>query len=192
MLEFVEHVKEILLPFGTVGLFALAFIESSFFIVPPDVLLIPLCLFNPERALFYALVCTLGSVCGAVFGYYIGMKGGRPVLMRLAREDQVAKIQALYAEYGALAVGMAGFTPIPYKIFSISSGVFKYRLHPFIAVSLLSRGARFFLEAAVIMLYGDEMVSFISVYFGHVTLAIGALVTLFVLLHKRFKRTRLT
>lgn len=191
MFAFVERVKEALLPFGSVGLFILAFVESSFFIVPPDILLIPLCLLNPDKALLYAFVCTLGSVCGAIFGYYLGIKGGRPVLLRLAREEQIEKIQKFYAEYGALAVGMAGFTPIPYKVFTISSGVFKYRLHPFIVVSMLSRGARFFIEAGVIMLYGDAIVGFISAYFGHVTFGIAAVVAVFMLLYKRFKRGRM-
>jgi undecaprenyl-diphosphatase len=183
--ELVESTREFFLPYGPVGLFVLAFIESSFFIVPPDVLLAPLCLLNPELALFYAAVCTAGSVCGAVFGYYLGKKGGRPVLLRCASEDNIRRVEDLFRQHGALAVGLAGFTPIPYKVFTISSGVFNYSIHPFIAVSILGRGARYFLLAIILMVFGEEILGFISSYFEVVTVGFGIAVILIYVAYRK-------
>jgi undecaprenyl-diphosphatase len=186
--ELIDNTREVFLPYGAIGLFGLAFIESSFFVVPPDVLLIPLCIMAPELALFYAAVCTLGSVAGAIFGYYLGYKGGRPILLKYASNENIHKVQDLFKEHGALAVGLAGFTPIPYKIFAISSGVFKFKLHPFIIVSIIGRGARFFIEAIILMYYGKDILVFISAYFEIVTVTIGIVVVLIYLIYKKFKK----
>lgn len=184
--DLVDKTKEIFLPFGALGLFVVAFIESSFFIVPPDIILIALSLMDPSASLFYAAVTTIGSVSGAVFGYYIGVKGGRPILLKIASDEMVKKVQRLYDEYGSLAIGLAGFTPIPYKVFAISSGVFGFRLPSFIVASVIGRGARFFLEALIIMYYGEEILSFISNYFGPLTLIIGLLTIVVVYLYKKY------
>jgi|Deesub1362A_J573_1020465.scaffolds.fasta_scaffold00023_183 undecaprenyl-diphosphatase len=181
----IEETKDFFLPYGPLGLFALAFIESSFFIVPPDVLLIPLCLVNPELAFFYASVCTIGSVSGAIFGYYIGKKGGRPVLLKYASEDKIKKVEELFRKHGTLAVGLAGFTPIPYKVFTISSGVFNHKIHPFIIVSLIGRGLRFFSLAAIIKLYGDKIMGIISSYFEAFSLALGLAVLLIYIAYRK-------
>ena len=161
----IEWSKETFLPFGWIGLFIVAFAESSFFPVPPDVLLIPLCLVSPELALLYAFISTIGSVLGACFGYWIGLKGGRPILKKIARR-KTERVEKYFQKYGVWAVGIAGFTPIPYKIFTIASGVFKIDFKKMIIASIISRGGRFFLEAVFIMLLGEEIIWFIENYFG--------------------------
>ena len=104
---------------GWYGLFILAFIESSFFPIPPDLLLIALCLAKPSLGLFFALICTIGSVLGAMFGYGIGYYGGKPLLLRLFSSSKVSKVHNLFERYEAWAIFIAGFTPIPYKVFTI-------------------------------------------------------------------------
>lgn len=176
-MEFVDTVmngtQELFLSFGVLGLFIIAFLESVFFPIPPDVVLLPLAVATPDAALFYALVATLGSVMGAVVGYWFGYKGGRPLLDNMASERNVERVERYYDEYGVLAVGIAGFTPIPYKVFAISSGTFKLDMKGFLLASVLSRGGRFFLEAALIMLYGEQIMSFLHGSFGVLTIAVA-------------------
>src|SRR3989338_4669918 len=126
--DMIEWSRSTFLPFGEAGLFAVAFMESSFFPIPPDLLLIPLVLLNPQLGLWYALVCTIGSVLGAVLGYYIGIKGGRPILIRLAGKEKTDKTARYFRKYGDWAIGIAAFTPIPYKVFTIAAGVFRHSM----------------------------------------------------------------
>src|SRR3989344_1927506 len=105
--------------YGLLGLFLLAFAESSFFPVPPDVLLIAFSLASPENAFIYAAVATLGSVLGGLFGYFLGKKFGEPLLLRFAKKETVSHVQKLYSEMGSWIVFIAGFSPIPYKVFTI-------------------------------------------------------------------------
>lgn len=150
-------------PHGTAALGGLAFAESSFFPVPPDVLLIALGVARPARAYWYALVCTVGSVVGGVLGYLIGWGFWHLVsewfftwVPGFSREA-FARVQGLYEEWGFVAVMIAGFTPIPYKVFTIASGLFAMNLPAFVVASTLSRGARFFIEAALIARYGARV-----------------------------------
>jgi undecaprenyl-diphosphatase len=161
-----------LVGYGPLGLFVIAFMESSFFPIPPDVLLIPLALANPSLALLYGLIATAGSVTGALLGWWIGIKGGRPVLLKLVGERKTGKIEQYFEKYGAWAIGIAGFTPIPYKIFTIASGVFRYDIKNLIFVSTISRGARFMLEAVLIMVLGNEIIVFLDGSFGMATLVL--------------------
>ncbi len=179
--------RDVFGPTGAYGLFAVAFMESSFFPIPPDLLLIPLCLASPDLALFYAFICTAGSVIGACFGYFIGIKGGRPVLLKFAREHTVKKVEDYFAKYGSWAVGIAGFTPIPYKIFTIASGVFRFDLSKMIIVSIVSRGARFFLESVIIILWGNQILAFMDGYFEVLTIIVTAGVIGFYLIYKKLK-----
>jgi len=165
--------KEVFLPYGPAGLFGLAFIESTFFPVPPDVLLIPLVLASPESALFLAGVTTLGSVAGAIVGYFLGKKGGRPVMEWMVSERNLERVEDYYDRYGVLAIGIAGFSPIPYKVFTVTSGAFDMDLPAFTIVSTLSRGARFYAEAIVLMLWGDQVVGFLQNYFGPLSLVVA-------------------
>jgi len=167
----VAWTKEIFLPLGPFGLFLLAFMESSFFPVPPDVLLIILCLAEPSSSLLFALLCTLGSVLGAIFGYYIGKYFGRPVLTLMFKEEKIDKVHRLFQKYEAWAIFIAGFTPIPYKLFTIAGGVFEINMRNFIIASTLSRGLRFFIIAGFLLFFGEMIVDFINNYLGLASIA---------------------
>ncbi|NOY54030.1 MAG: DedA family protein [Deltaproteobacteria bacterium] len=149
-----------------VALFFLAFAESSFFPLPPDILLIAMSLNAPSQALYYALLCTVGSAAGGVFGYFLGQKGGRPLLNRFVSAGKIRMVHDYFEKYEAWAIGIAGFTPIPYKIFTLSAGVFYIDFLKFVLVSFISRGARFFLVAGMIVLFGDYITGFIEKYFN--------------------------
>jgi membrane protein YqaA with SNARE-associated domain len=157
-------------PYGSWALFILAFAESSFFPVPPDVLLIALALSIPARAFRYALICSVGSVLGGMAGYIIGFEFmdlvGFRILNFYGLMDNYESISHLYERYNAWAVGIAGFTPIPYKVFTISAGAFKINFPIFLAASIVSRFARFFLVGWLIYKFGAEIRSFIDRYFN--------------------------
>ncbi|SDH04045.1 YqaA family protein [Roseospirillum parvum] len=158
-----------------------AFVESSVFPIPPDVLLIPMVLAAPTRAFRIALVCTLGSVAGGFAGYLIGLglfdTVGRWILDTYHASETFAELQAQYQEHGLLIVFAAGFSPIPYKVFTLTSGVMEMNPWAFGAASLLSRGARFFLVAALLWRFGTPMRGFIEAHLGKLTLAfVGLLV----------------
>ena len=162
-------------PYGGVALFAIAFAESSFFPVPPDVLLIPLALAKTSWALLFAAVATAGSLAGGILGYLIGDKGGRPLLQRFFKPEKVALVQGYYRRYDVWAVGIAGFTPIPYKLFSISAGAFRLDLKRFVLASILGRGGRFFLVGLAILIFGESVKAFLDEYFDLVVVAFAIL-----------------
>ena len=161
-------------PGGPVALTVIAFAESSFFPIPPDVLLIPLSLGRPTRALWFATLCTIGSVTGAMFGYLIGatlyQSIGVPILEFYGLTSQYATIGRMYQENLLLSLGTAGFTPIPFKVFTIAAGGFGISFPAFVAVSAVSRGARFFLVAGLITLFGERIRGFIERYFNLLTI----------------------
>ena len=159
IIEYFKNCANYFMNYGEVGLFTLAFMESSFFPIPPDFILIPMCLANPEKALMFALIATIGSAFGGVFGYIIGKFGGRPVLNFFFKkqQDKILEVEKLYNKWGVWAVGAAAFTPIPYKIFTIASGVFKMNLLGFTLVSIIGRGLRFFIVATALMLFGEKI-----------------------------------
>jgi membrane protein YqaA with SNARE-associated domain len=156
-------------PYGPIALFTLAFCESSFFPIPPDVLLIALAVTAPKKSFQYALSCSIGSVLGGVLGYLIGwhfMAGiGHKIIEFYGLTAKVDYIAALYQQYDAWAIAIAGFTPIPYKLFTISAGAFKVNFTVFIITSLLSRAARFFIVGALIYWLGPKIQAFIDKYF---------------------------
>ena len=162
-------------PYGGVALFAIAFAESSFFPVPPDVLLIPLALAKTSWALLFAAVATLGSLAGGILGYFIGDKGGRPLLKRFFKPEKVALVQDYYRRYDVWAVGIAGFTPIPYKLFSISAGAFGLDLKRFVLASMVGRGGRFFLVGLAILVFGESVKAFLDEYFDFAVIAFAIL-----------------
>ena len=137
---------------------AISFAESSFFPVPPDVMLIPMSLARPERAWFFATVCTLTSVAGGLLGYFIGAvlydTVGLWLIHLYGYGDKVETFRAGYAQYGALIILLKGLTPIPYKLVTITSGFAGFNLPLFIMLSLITRGARFFVEAFLLNRYG--------------------------------------
>jgi len=158
-------------PYGGVALFGLAFAESSFFPIPPDVLLIAMGLSHPENSLVYAAICTAGSVCGGMFGYGIGRVGGKPLLDRFVSPEKTTRIHNYFERYEAWAIGIAGFTPVPYKVFTISAGAFWINFPRFVLVSFLSRGARFVIVGGLIALYGEAVRHLIERYFNVLTVA---------------------
>jgi len=166
------------LPMGPWGLFLLSFAESSFFPVPPDILLIALALITPEKSFYFALITTAGSVLGAIFGYFIGLKGGRPLLEKLVSQQKITFVHDYFNKYEAWAIGIAGFTPIPYKIFTISAGVFYINFARFVLVSVLSRGSRFFLVGSSIFFFGSTIKIYLEKYLNLFSIAIVLLVVL--------------
>ena len=139
---------------------AVAFAESSFFPVPPDALLIPMALARPDRAFRYAAICTIGSVAGGMLGYLIGYalldQVAMPVLRFYHYEDAYAAFQQRFAEVGLWIILVKGLLPIPYKIITIASGAARFDFLTFVVASAVTRGARFFLWAALLKVYGDQ------------------------------------
>lgn len=145
--------------YGQIGLFIIAFVESSFFPIPPDVLIIALVLPPTNVNSFVTgLVCTVGSVAGAIAGWVIGRWGGRPILDRLFQPEKVKQVERLYDRYGVSAVLIAAFTPIPYKVFTIASGVFRLNILGFVFASIIGRGTRFFLVAYLTKWFGGWVI----------------------------------
>ncbi|NJM34137.1 MAG: DedA family protein [Rhodomicrobium sp.] len=144
----------------------ISFAESSFFPIPPDVLLIPMILADRGRAWQLAAICTVASVLGGVFGYAIGAllydTVGAWLVNLYGYEDKMASFRDAYAKWGMWIVLLAGFTPIPYKVFTIASGLAAYDLLPFVIFSFIGRGGRFFLLAALLYFYGDPIRGFIE------------------------------
>ena len=166
---------------------AVAFIESSVFPIPPDVLLIPMVLAAPRKAWRIALVCMVASVLGGLLGYGIGHflfeEAGRPMLELYGYDAKFADFQETYNEWGAWAVFIAGVTPFPYKVITILSGVTGLDLPVFIIASILARGLRFFIVAGLLWRFGEPMRTFIEARLGLLlTIFCGLLVGGFVLL----------
>jgi len=165
-------------PYGVTALFLIAFAESSFFPIPPDVLLIALCLGDPSSALWFATVCTVGSVLGGGLGYGIGRYGGRPLLKRLFSQDKIAPVEHYYDRWNAWATGVGGLTPLPYKLFTIAGGVFAVDFKVFLLASLVARGLRFFTIALLIYFFGESIRSFIEANLNWLSIAFVILLIL--------------
>ena len=165
-------------PYGGVALFLNAVAESSFFPLPPDVLLIVLSILRPPLSFVYAAICSVGSVLGGVVGYVLGLKGGRPLLQRFISAERIRFVERYYQKYDIWAVGIAGFTPIPYKAFTISAGVFALDLKRFILISLVSRSARFFLVGLVIFIFGETAKLYLTKYINTFSIAFVVLLIL--------------
>ncbi len=166
-------------PYGSAVLFILAFVEAIFFPLPPDILLIALCLSIPSKSFKYALICVVGSVVGGCVGYFIGMKFMEQIGYNIFKFyhilDKFDYISGLYKKYDAWAVAVAGFTPIPYKLITISSGAFNINFKVFFIASLVSRTLRFFAVASLIFIFGAKIKSFIDKYFNILAVIFTAL-----------------
>jgi len=162
-------------PYGTWALFLLAFCESSFFPIPPDVLLIALSISIPKKSFKYALICTAGSLIGGCLGYLIGWQFmvsiGEKIIQFYGLTHKMQYIKDLYMQYDIWAIGIAGFTPIPYKVFTISAGAFDINFTVFVIVSAVSRAARFFLVGGLIYIFGPKIQAFIEKYFNMLAIA---------------------
>ncbi len=164
-------------PYGAPALFLLAFVESSFFPLPPDVLLMALCLAAPRRSFRYGTLASSGSLLGGIGGYALGF-GLWSAISDLFFQyvpgftpEGFGRVQDLFARYDFWVVFTAGFTPIPYKIFTIGAGVFKINFMMFVLASALSRSLRFFILAGLIYTYGNQIRTFIERYFNALTIA---------------------
>ena len=171
---------------GMPGLFINAAIESCLpgFPLPPDVLLIAMSLAVPQKALLYALICTTGSITGALIGYCVGRFGGRPLFNYLFRNkiDKLEAVEKLFDKYGAFAVFFSAFSPIPYNIFAIASGIMRMNVIKFWFVSCLGRGGRFFFVSIILMLFGET----IKQYMNYFILGVSVLlIAFFFILYKK-------
>lgn len=148
------------------ALATVSFVESSFFPIPPDVLMIPMILANRSKAWLIALVCTVASVLGALLGYYIGWglleSVGQPVLEFYGKSARFDEFAAKYNEYGAWAVLIAGVTPFPFKVVTIASGATGLSLPIFIVSAIIARALRFFLVAGLLWKFGEPIRDFIE------------------------------
>ncbi len=171
---------------GGLALFFFALAESSFFPIPPDVLLITLCLGAVKRSFRYALICLTGSIVGALVGYAIGFflwqtpAGEYTALANwfyahVFSEQSFMNVKALYDQYDFWIVFTAGFTPLPYKVFTITGGLFEINLTMFVVASIISRGLRFFLIAGLIWKFGAPIKGFIDKYFNLLAIAFTVL-----------------
>ncbi|WP_181704082.1 YqaA family protein [Chthonobacter albigriseus] len=143
-----------------------SFAESSFFPIPPDVMLVPMVLAKPEKAYAYAALCTAASVVGGILGYLIGVmlfdSLGQWLIAAYGLGDDLGSFQSAYAKWGAWIILIKGLTPIPYKLVTIASGFAHYNFGLFVVLSVITRGARFFLVAALLRRYGEPIRDFIE------------------------------
>lgn len=174
------------------GLAFVAFIESSVFPIPPDVALIPMVIARRDQAWVYALICTIASVLGGAFGYAIGYflydTVGLAILNFYGYTESFESFAARYNEWGIWIVLIAGFTPFPYKVITIASGVTGLSFPVFMIASIISRGARFFLVSGLLFWFGAPIKTFIEKYFGilsivFMVLLIGGFVLFGALVH---------
>jgi membrane protein YqaA with SNARE-associated domain len=158
-----------------------AFAESSFFPIPPDTILVPMSIARPNRALLYALICTVASVAGGLLGYAIGAllfeTIGKWLISIYGYGDRVQEMRALYAHWGWAVILLKGLTPIPFKIVTITSGLLAYSLPLFIILSIVTRAVRFFMVAALLHHFGAKIHCLLEKYFGFFLAAL-AFVTL--------------
>ena len=148
----------------------ISFIESSFFPVPPDIILIPMIIAKRTNAFFYAFICTASSVLGGIFGYLIGLylfsSLGTIIINFYDLSDQFAIFESYYLQYGIWIILIAGFTPFPFKFITIASGVFGLNIFLFITVAFFSRSLRFYLIAILLKIFGKIIENLINKYFN--------------------------
>lgn len=161
------------------GLAGISFAESSFFPIPPDVLLVPMVIANRQKAWYYAAVCTLASAIGGLFGYAIGAllydTVGIWLVSLYGYEAKIEAFRQTYADWGVWIILIAGFTPIPYKLITIASGLAAYDIGLFLLLSVIGRGARFFLLAGLLYYYGEPIRSFIDKRLEILTLVVAVI-----------------
>ncbi|MBR6162570.1 DedA family protein [bacterium] len=178
MHELLANIYSYFQSLGVWGMVIDSFIESFFLMPPPDVFLIPLDLANPDRALYYAFLCTVASALGGGIGWGIGYFGGRPVfnwLFRNKGKEGFEAVEKMYAEYGSFAVFFSAFSPLPYKIFTIASGVLNMNFWKFMLASFLGRGMRFFIVSLFLMFFGE----LIKQYIEYIIIAATVVIVLF-------------
>ena len=174
-------------------LFVTAFLESTISPIPPDPLLIPMAVLQPNLAIWLGVLCTVASVLGAVLGHWLGAQFGRPILGRFVSEGRIRSAESLFDKYGVWAVLVAAVTPIPYKVFTILAGVLKLDMKRFLIASIIGRGMRFLSLAVVIFLFGEDVQAFVEENFEALTVLAGVGVigsVLFVIILAKWKTKR--
>lgn len=168
------------------------FTESIISPFPPDPILIAASVFNPRLALIFAGIATIASVAGALAGYWLGNRFGRPILDRLVSAKKVEQVEALFQKYGVWAIVFAAVTPVPYKVFAIAAGTMEMKIKPFIIASLIGRGVRMYLWAVLVLLFGEAALELLETRgmqlgaaFGVVVIAVFALYLLIARLRRR-------
>ena len=163
----------------------IAFAESSFFPIPPDAVLIPLAFLQPEKAIFLGVLTTVFSVLGGAFGYFLGYRGGRPLVKRFVSDEKLYKVKLLYNKYDVWAVMIAGLTPIPYKVFTIAAGLFELNFKRFMLASFIGRGGRFITLGVLIYFFGPTVKPFLQENFELITIGFVVLLIAGFLLVKK-------
>ena len=170
---------------------AVAFTEASFFPIPPDPFLLTMCLGNPRRSLWFAFVCSLFSVLGALLGYFIGLFLWTSVegffFQYIINEVSFNYVKQLYNQNSFIAVLSAAFTPIPFKVFTIAAGVFKISLMDLLIASAIGRSARFFIEGGLFYFFGPGIKTFIDRYFNLITIVVMVLLIAIIFAYKLLK-----
>lgn len=188
--KIVEWTTATFAPLGLVGLFFLSFIESSFFPVPPDILIIILTLQNPSQYALIALIATIGSVSGALLGYSIGYIGEIIILKRFFSEKKIQRVHDLFRKYDYWAILIAAFTPLPFKVFTIAAGVFKVKIKGMLIASFIGRGLRFMIVAMLTAKFGEVFVKTFDQYLMYITLSGLVILIVLLLIHRKKIKTR--
>lgn len=156
----------------------MTFFESVFSPLPPDPLLIAMALLSPNQAILFGVICTIFSVLGAVFGYGLGKWFGKPLLSKMISESLIDKSEDFFNRYGVWAILIAAFTPIPYKVFALLSGILQLNMKKFLIASLIGRGGRFITLGVLITIFGDDIRGFLENEFQSITILGGAFLVL--------------
>ncbi|UFJ39224.1 VTT domain-containing protein [Brevibacillus humidisoli] len=183
-----DTISEIFMQYGQFGLFALSFLDSFILPVPPFFLQIAMSLVSPADALYYATVAFFGSVLGAPMGYLLGKALGKPLMHKVVPARWVEVATDKFTKDGDAAVLIGSFTPIPYKVFTILSGVFGFSLFRLIVYSILGRGIKFYLIGVLFFLYGKHAKELLDQYLEVSLLAVAVILTLGWFLLKRRKK----
>lgn len=162
------------------ALAGISFVESSFFPIPPDLMLIPMVQADHSKAWRYAFICSIASVLGGIFGYFIGMyffeAFAQPWLESIGKAEKMQAFQDRIAEYGAMGVFGAALTPFPYKVITIMSGMIPVNFAAFVTASVIGRSIRFFLVAGVVKKFGDQAETIMKEHFGKFTIGLFVLI----------------
>lgn len=174
-------------PYAPYYLFGLSFAESSVFPIPPDVMLAPMALASPHRAWWYATITTVSSVLGGVFGYFIGMyfiEITHPILIELGYAETYQHVVSWFNSWGFWLIFVAGFAPIPYKLFTIAAGATGMAMFPFVIGSFIGRGGRFFLVAGLMLWGGERMQQLLHRYIDYIGwTVVGVLILVYIAVH---------
>lgn len=171
-----NYFQKYLLPYDVYGLLLLSFFNSSISPIPTEILLVPLCLMNPELALFYGVIASIASVAGALFAWYLGYYGGRGLLKKLAF-NRHKEIEEHVEKHGMFVVGLSGISPLPFKLFCIASGVYEMDKKRLLLVSSVFRGFRFIGLALAIGWFGEMAVSLLADNLTQILILLSVLVS---------------